>query len=244
MGCSSSFLHDEDATTVGRCGPIEERTVNSARLLALWSRTSSCASCGYVPLDEEVQGGWDVVLSPRDDDVMGTTVSCPRCGGTITPYLEYEEMREEEMSLGNNNDAGYSSSAWSRDLDLDVSGVTNDDDDLPDDDIAFDVPPQLRTGIGDGRAPTTMSAEDRPTASSSSGFVPYLSPRRLRSALEDLILEYGEGILVRDRLRAVDPAVFFNLWWYSARFSLPLPVTSSSLLFDLYSAATKSENGA
>ena len=32
----------------------------------------------------------------------------------------------------------------------------------------------------------------------------------------------------RDRLREFDPEVFYNLWWYSARFSLPLPLPTSN----------------
>ena len=43
--------------------------------------------------------------------------------------------------------------------------------------------------------------------------------------LEQLIEEYGEEVLRRDRLLEVDPQIFYNLWWYCARFSLPLPLT-------------------
>jgi hypothetical protein len=60
-------------------------------------------------------------------------------------------------------------------------------------------------------------------------YVTYISPATLRSSLERLIEEQGEEILERDRLREIDPEVFYNLWWYSARFSLPLPLPVSSV---------------
>ena len=63
------------------------------RLVALWSRTSACDSCGYCPLEEEVQAGWDAVGG--DNDVLGS-VGCPRCGSMIIPMLGYREMSVEE----------------------------------------------------------------------------------------------------------------------------------------------------
>jgi hypothetical protein len=55
-------------------------------------------------------------------------------------------------------------------------------------------------------------------------YVTYISPAALRSALERLIDEHGESILEREKLKATDPELFYNLWWYCARFSLPLPL--------------------
>ena len=60
-----------------------------------------------------------------------------------------------------------------------------------------------------------------------SGLVTYLSPPMLRRILEKHIEEFGEEILERDTLRSLDPTVFYNLWWYSLRFSLPLPLPIS-----------------
>lgn len=79
------------------------------------------------------------------------------------------------------------------------------------------LPPQMRSTI-----------EEIPEAS----YVTYISPSTLRSGLERHIEEHGEGILERDRLREIDPEVFYNLWWYSARFSLPLPLPVSSVIKD------------
>ena len=75
----------------------------------------------------------------------------------------------------------------------------------------------------------TPSGATEPTGQS--GFVTYLSPHKLRLMLEDLVAEYGEEVILdRDRLRVVHPEAFFNLWWYSARFSLPLPLAVTSWL--------------
>jgi hypothetical protein len=40
--------------------------------------------------------------------------------------------------------------------------------------------------------------------------------------------EHGENMLDRERLCEVDPELFYNFWWYCARFSVPLPLTVSS----------------
>ena len=66
---------------------------DSVSLVALWSRTSACDSCGYCPLEEEIQAGWDAVGD--DNEVLGS-VGCPRCGSMIIPMLGYREMSVEE----------------------------------------------------------------------------------------------------------------------------------------------------
>ena len=58
-------------------------------------------------------------------------------------------------------------------------------------------------------------------------YVTYISPASLRSALEQHVDEHGESILERETLKAMDPELFYNLWWYCARFSLPLPLPIS-----------------
>jgi len=58
-------------------------------------------------------------------------------------------------------------------------------------------------------------------------YVTYLSPATLRLQLERHVEEHGEQVLERHRLRELDPEVFFNLWFYSSRFSLPLPLPIS-----------------
>jgi hypothetical protein len=70
------------------------------------------------------------------------------------------------------------------------------------------LPPQLGTSIEETDA----------------AYVTYISPAAMRSALERLVDEHGESILEREKLKAADPELFYNLWWYCARFSLPLPL--------------------
>jgi len=77
------------------------------------------------------------------------------------------------------------------------------------------LPPQLK-----------KSYETEPfPCRSLSGFVPYLTPSKLRLLLENHIQDNGEEALHRDRLRETNPIVFFNLWWFSGRLSLPLPLS-------------------
>ena len=190
--CSSSFCPDADS-----------QDSHSTRLFALWSRASSCKACSYIPLDEEIQSGWDV-MNTKLETATTTTVECPRCEGIITPLIGYEEMSVSDL---------LQFEADSQATDLDVSGFTQDTD------LLQGAPPQLEPIIKDGRGVPGQA-----------GFVTYLSPQRLRIMLEELLLEYGEEVFHRDRLRMLNPEVFFNLWWYSARFSLPLPLAVTSLL--------------
>lgn len=60
-----------------------------------------------------------------------------------------------------------------------------------------------------------------------SGYVPYLNPSRMRKLLEQIIEASAEEVLERETLRYLSPVVFFNLWWFCARFSLPLPLAVS-----------------
>lgn len=168
--------------------PFVQRALNKdgkldkdTRLIAMWSRTSACESCSYVPLDEEIQSGWDVVGSD-----VPHTVSCPRCGSLILPMLGYKEMSLNEA------------------LEPSVSNVSHETDDGLPRQIVSHGPVDDSTG--------------------SSGYVTYLDPSALRTSLERYVHEEGESALDRDSLRKRDPELFINLFFYCARFSLPLPL--------------------
>ena len=81
VNCSSSFIpyfrskNDTDP--------------NEIRLFALWSRASSCKSCGYIPLDEEIKAGWDVIDNKFESL---HSVACPRCTGSIIPFIGYKDI--------------------------------------------------------------------------------------------------------------------------------------------------------
>lgn len=47
--------------------------------------------------------------------------------------------------------------------------------------------------------------------------VRYISPASLRLSLERQIEDQGEAVLEREKLEALHPELFYNLWWYSAR---------------------------
>lgn len=208
VSCSSSFLPNSKLDNhPGRLDRI--------RLFALWSRTAACKACTYIPLDEEIQSGWDVMQTKLE---IVDTVACPRCAESITPLICYKEMTVNEIIESESTTIGHDNLS-SQVADLNDSGISEDTD-------LQDVPPQLESIIKNGPASDSRTEQDQP------GCVAYLSPLNLRITLEGLVLEYGEAILERGRLRMVNPEVFFNLWWYAARFSLPLPLSVKSCLID------------
>jgi hypothetical protein len=197
VNCSSSFTPHSQTK--------KRQDLNGTRLFALWSRATSCKSCGYIPLDEEIQSGWDVIRNTLDN---AFSVACPRCAGSMIPLIGYKEMSIVDLI--------ESEAIEKSDDDLDMSGMTQDAD-------PQEMPPQLESSIQGGRASKSTVKQGQ------EGFVVYLSPQQLRIMLEDIFSEYGEDALNRDSLRVLNPEVFFNLWWYSARFSLPLPLSVKSL---------------
>eukprot|EP00980_Cylindrotheca_fusiformis_P021569 scaffold8420_cov120-Cylindrotheca_fusiformis.AAC.1 len=166
---------------------LEKETI---RLLAIWSRTKSCDSCGYVPLDEEIQAGWDL---PRDGEAAGG-INCPRCGQLFIPMLAYKEFSIEE--------ALTSSDGKSKGKETDSRLA----------DFTDSLPPQIWPAVKHTDA----------------AYITYISPESMRLSLERQIEEHGEEVLERDRLQSINPELFYNLWWYSARFSLPLPLPVSN----------------
>ena len=170
----------------GSSEDLETNGLACIRLIALWSRTTSCDSCGYIPLEEEVQAGWDVV----GENEVPNAVACPRCGMLFVPRLGYQETTvEESISIG---DGG--------------SAPTTNADTVAD---FGQLPPQMGPSI---------------TSWNGASYVTYLSPASLRIALERYVEDYGEEVLARERMRELDPEVFYNFWWYCSRFSLPLPL--------------------
>ncbi|GAX24917.1 hypothetical protein FisN_2Lh192 [Fistulifera solaris] len=59
------------------------------RFVALWSRTRGCTNCSYIPLEEEVQAGWDIVGG--EDEIPGS-IACPQCRTMLLPMLGYKEI--------------------------------------------------------------------------------------------------------------------------------------------------------
>ena len=189
--CSSSFR----PTSQGSPGNNKQ-----IGLIALWSRIVSCNSCKYVPLDEEIHCGWDVIHSPQE---RNPSIACPRCGALIVPLLGFKHLKLSQALKVTGSDSP------TIDNDLNSSRVSASSEQLP---------PQLEGSVRDCH-PSTSSINHQ-----DEGFVSYLSPYKLRRMLEQLVHEYGEEVLRRDRLLEIDPQIFYNLWWYCARFSLPLPL--------------------
>ena len=157
------------------------------RLIALWSRTRPCENCSYIPLDEEIQSGWDVVGGESD---IPHTVGCPRCGSLLLPMLGYQTMSLSEAL---------------------IQPPTNEAED--------GLPRQISP---------SQNLDELNHTEGVVGFVTYLDPAALRAGLERYVEAEGEDALERDGLRERDPELFYNFWWYCARFSLPLPLPIAS----------------
>ncbi|GKY97442.1 hypothetical protein MPSEU_000702700 [Mayamaea pseudoterrestris] len=174
------------STSIVPMTPDNKNHSNEMRLISMWSRTRGCSSCKYIPLEEEVMAGWDVVGG--ETEIPGA-VACPRCDSLIVPMLGYKEMTlGEALSTGASVDEN---------LDCSVADFGA-------------LPPQITPTVN----PQSEDAK----------YIAYISPASLRLALEHYVDEYGEDVLVRDRLKALDPEIFYNFWWMCARFSLPLPL--------------------
>ena len=63
------------------------------RLLAMWSRTRCCPDCLYIPLEEEIQAGWDTYNGKND---IPGAIGCPRCDAPVVPMLAFREMSIDE----------------------------------------------------------------------------------------------------------------------------------------------------
>ena len=173
---SSSFVETgaEDFT----CND-DPKNAKRIKLTAIWSRTVACKECGYIPFEEEVQGGWDSIQGGERD--FPGAVSCARCGFLLTPKLAYKNMSLEDAINSPQDTQG--------------------------------LPPQIRTDIEPNDEGVSL--------------VTYICPSSVRDSMEQIVDEHGEEILDRETLREKYPDVFYNLWWFCARFQLPLPLPVS-----------------
>eukprot|EP00978_Attheya_sp_CCMP212_P000484 scaffold951_cov62-Attheya_sp.AAC.2 len=253
----------------------------NVRFVALWSKTTSCQNCSYIPLDEEIMCGWDVVGGELE---IPNAVACPRCDYLLVPRIGFKDMSMEDAldierdsgqkpnaataaeeshlndaesiqrkklsghtdafsptassiaSFATASDAFYSHNVANMPLQSDTTIKQSlvDEKEAHDpvkvDDADFsDLPPQIRPcrasngQIGSGNSPSKLLENNM------EGYVTYLSPSAMRSSLERHVQEHGEEILEREKLRKLDPEVFYNLWWFCARFSLPLPLSIGPL---------------
>jgi len=63
-------------------------SLQSPILVSLWSRTTACPSCRYIPLEEETQAGWESTMGRQ----VLHSIDCPRCGAGFVPMLGIREM--------------------------------------------------------------------------------------------------------------------------------------------------------
>uniref|UniRef100_A0A7S2PH45 UDENN domain-containing protein n=1 Tax=Leptocylindrus danicus TaxID=163516 RepID=A0A7S2PH45_9STRA len=297
---SSSFVegaHNEEESSNHPIIPRED----DFRVVALWSKVTSCETCDYIPLDEEIQAGWENNTTTSNGNACSDNhnanenydnggmdmnaaaaaipgaIACPRCGSVTIPMIGYRVMnvsqaitcsgtgecssssvpnhsnhsreRLEQIvadssgpTLHGNVDTAWSSSSVGS---FDSSGEAQRHavpkeimDPYNNDDIDRDQDNNLDQNISN--AATTRNKLDLPaqliyakqnsssdgtaTFTEEHGFVPYMDPSTMRCMLEKYMDERGEAGLDRDTMRRLNPRLFFNLWWFSARFSLPLPL--------------------
>lgn len=170
--------------------------LNDFQFVAMWSRTTVCPSCSHTLLDEEIQAGWDEIVAENEH---ANEVVCPCCGTMLHPQIGYSELTHEDLI----QPIPMQQSPEPRSEKM-ISGSPGD---------AL-LPPQLQS-----ITPNNENEVD------SIFYVPYMNPARMRQLLEEIVEENGEDGLEREALRRRSPEIFFNLWWYCARFSLPLPLS-------------------
>jgi hypothetical protein len=91
----SSMVQSSSNTYLYECN--EFMSEKNFRVVALWSRTASCASCGYNFLDEEIQASWD----NKPHDYIGS-LPCPRCSAPFLPMLGYHVLSLDEALSADN----------------------------------------------------------------------------------------------------------------------------------------------
>ena len=168
--------------------------IRDFRFIALWSRTTACANCNHVLLDEEIQAGWDDDSFDGEDESLNE-VKCPCCATAVKPRIGYLEMPPHTPEV-----------AKSR-ADAKVNATKEE------------LPAQVQN---------KLSSDQNEVNDERLGYVPYLSPSKMRCMLENIIEDFGEEILEREKLRYLNPTIFFNLWWFCCRFSLPFPLSISN----------------
>jgi hypothetical protein len=89
VSISSSFVPTTENLTLSSDFP------SRVLLVALWSRTTACESCSYIPLDEEIQSCWSIF---EGNNGSQTTCICPRCHTPFSPLLGYYELDLIEAS--------------------------------------------------------------------------------------------------------------------------------------------------
>lgn len=221
--CSTSFA------PVALAQKVEDLTKDDFQFVALWSRTTACESCSYIPLDEEIMCGWDTMGNENGDS--SCDISCPRCGSQITPLLGYQVMNADEALSSDGGESNeqdgnankvLSPSSVDHSIKTSYTEGSGIETSLPSTSSRaaekvfadyMDLPPQMRPFLG-----RNVAKDGR------SNYVTYLSPSSMRLLLEKYVEERGEEILEREALRKLDPRLYYNLWWFCARFSLPLPL--------------------
>ena len=228
--CSTSFA------PVASTQKVDDLKKDDFEFVALWSRTTVCESCSYIPLDEEIMSGWDTIGNESDDS--SCAIACPRCGSLVTPLIGYRAMTFDEALFPDDEchgradvsddasvDKALSPSSVEQSVKTSYTEGSGIEASLPQASTSaeklfadyLDLPPQLRPFPGNNVAKDGKS-----------NFVTYLSPSSMRLLLEQYVEEHGEDILERETLRKLDPRLYYNLWWYCARFSLPLPLMIAS----------------
>jgi len=230
VSCSTSFA------PVASTQKVDDLKKDDFEFVALWSRTTVCESCSYIPLDEEIMSGWDTIGIESDDS--SCAIACPRCGSLVTPLIGYRAMTVDEALFPDNECHGRADVSVDASVDMALSPSSVEQSvktsytegsgieaSLPQASTSaeklfadyLDLPPQLRPFPGNNVAKDGKS-----------NLVTYLSPSSMRLLLEQYVEDHGEDILERETLRKLDPRLYYNLWWYCARFSLPLPLMIAS----------------
>lgn len=230
---------------------VEYKRCSEYKLLALWSKASACVHCSYVPLDEELMAGWDELYSSSNsnnnisDDSFysnGRGMGCPRCGATgLMPRLAYRMLSVKEALSTNETNVGerdgVKEEGRASDLPpqtrhcrntsdgfLEIAENDNNPDTHYDQDSNFDNDLDFKSSLSYNLDLQDIEHDFHDSKDTRTGTVPYLDPCTLRRKLESYVSQHGEEGLTREYLMDRNYSLLINLWWYAARFSLPLPL--------------------
>jgi len=207
---------------------------SSIKVTAIWSGSKHSEDCAYRPLDEEIMACWS--LKGRSRSV------CARCRKEYIPKLHYTELDPgiqksmDRSSIKMHNWAEFKSTNLSPSAkkktaghpiskNVEKTGLLSESFTQNNDVWSIDQMSPQAIGISDlcEGLQEVESEEDYYEVSTKE--CNYISPVNLRLQLEEFIQVHGPEGLTREDLWREDPTLFLNLWWYCARFELPLPLS-------------------
>jgi hypothetical protein len=144
------------------------------------------------------------MMNWQPDDLL---FECPSCRSSVLPTLHHEYIGDE---LSNESHVTH--------------GLAE---------TCSQADPETFLGIGSMYACRSFAADlDEISSEKRRGKVLYVSPLNLRTAMEEILLRYGDDGLHDQWLESKHAFFYYNIVWWCTRLRLPLPWVSSNRGFD------------